>query len=181
MTTPLGAGCSDKLDSPESGCHTDNHYPRGTQRGCLQASSMMKPAGRATHFPTYPTPFLLSCHLKQDFRSRAGGHAGLVGSAGLASDHVVLGPGSHHGPRTPNPAGLPPEQATPGARLPLETRASTESRRFTEISTFTLREERSGQGPSNCPLQALFMGSICLMGYNLFHFIFAELPWEPEL
>lgn len=60
--------------------------------------------------------------------------AWLVGNT--ASDCVVLGPGSHRGRRTPNPAGLPPEQATPGARLPLGTQASVECRHFTEISIF---------------------------------------------
>lgn len=37
------------------------------------------------------------------------------------------------------------------------------------------------QGPSDSRLNALVMGRPVGVGENLFHFIFAELPWETEL
>lgn len=155
-------GSSDKAGYPERACPS-----AVTGRGCLQARSVSKPARRpsAFHTPSTPTPSLLSCYPRRNFGAGAGGSVGMVGW--LPPGSVVRGPGSRRGPRTPNPAGLPPEQAIPGASLSLQTQASTECRHFPEISIFTLWERSIAQGLPNSSLHAPVKGGIILMGSQI--------------
>lgn len=89
-----------------------------------------------------------------------------------------LGSPSYHGPGTPNPAGL---LLYWGLFFYYQFKSQL-NRHFTESSILTqCRERNVTRGPSSSSINAPVRGSIDRVGFILFRFIFAELPWEPEL
>lgn len=178
MTTPLGP--QTKLESPERGGHADSHYPPPPRDRTRMPGGMLHDATCPGH-PLSPLPHPFSSVLlsKAGLAFRSWWRAGMVGS--IASDCVVPGPGCHPGRRTPDPAGRLPEQPTPGLTFPYKFKPPPNAD-ISLKSVFLLcgrREAWPKDRPAPpftlCPWEA------CLMGYDLLPFIFAGLPWEPEL